>query len=356
MKSSHPIFAPIRRVLLGSVCAGALLAFGVASPASAAVVKTGPATSTPPPADNGAPDPANPRRPAAPIHRLPQVTGPGSPAAPTRTITRTPVPGDGHIGNRPPYGLGTGLPGQSKPIHLPLPRVTNDPPAFPRQQTPPQQRIVTVPWWYWNGWGADVWSTGSGDGRYDPNSNNNNGQPLPPMLPPIPPPPGAQAQIEAAEGTMAQVRTRIQNALLASPAWRTANAAVAQAQADLDAATIRAKDELATHPEYSALLARKQQIAAEIARIHRTVKEPSIELLTPLATQDMQTGAALNRMEAKLKAQDPRVADARARLIAAQAQVDGMKKQVDADVTADPTWQAAQLKLQAARQHLAAGQ
>jgi hypothetical protein len=267
---------------------------------------------------------------------------------------------------RAPYGAGAGLPGQGTGgsyIHpLPLPPIDKGHHHHPEGNG--NEPIVVIPWWAYSGvnpW--DVWDDdtyGSGNGPFDNfnsgNNNNGNSNPIPPMLPPPPPGPTAQDQIQSAQQTMAQVRDLTEKRLEASPEWQRANAAVLVAQAELDAANAKAKETLSNNSDYRTLQDRREKIEAEIARIHRTNPNASPAVLTPLAVQDMDAGTALNEMQDTLLAQDPNVAQARRKLAAASAQVEAMKRQVDADVMADPAWQAAQRQLQAARQHLAAGQ
>ena len=297
-------------------------------------------------------DPTDPTPPQKPTPRLPVVVDPPrNTGTPGRTVTPSPGQGTG-LGTRAPYGLGTGLPqgsGSSGRL-LPLPPVL--PPHSHQNQQSQLPQPVQLPWWY-TGWGGDYWNNtddGNGTGFTGSSDSGQGPTQVPPMIPGAPADSNVIQSTDAAQGTMAQIRTLKETQMEASPEWRSAIAALNQAQSDLDAANAQAKDALSSNSDYKALLDKRSQIEAEIARIHRTVSDPSPDMLTPLAQDDMNAGAKLTRMESKLLADDPGVIDAKKRIADARGKLDALKKEVDAQVMGDPNWQAAhQQVLQASR-------
>jgi chromosome segregation ATPase len=220
-----------------------------------------------------------------------------------------------------------------------------------------ERPAIILPEWIVDACGiGDYWADMGDDAGANVNVNQNQ-PPIPPMLPPVPAAlqPTPQVQMAIAQAAMDQVRAVVQARLETSVEWQVANAAVTHALADIDAATAQAKQDLSKNQQYTDLVDRRQKIQDQIAHIQYTVKDPTPAMLTPLATANLDLGSQIKTMEADLLAKNPAVADAQQRLWTAQAKVESLKKSVDADVLADPTWQAARQQLEAARVRIASG-
>ncbi|HWE01236.1 MAG TPA: hypothetical protein VG326_02410 [Tepidisphaeraceae bacterium] len=224
-------------------------------------------------------------------------------------------------------------------------------------------RTVYVPGYGYANWTGDYntpwWNTpgtwyANGDYQQSP---DNTGAAAPAV-----PSPRVQ-QEEAARAEMMAARARLSRDFESKDNVRSALGAVQQAEHDYDGAVADLTRRLAQDPAYAEAEAQKEKDAQKVAAARADARRPAPVIIPGAATQAAPISQkVVNAAEQKLNAaslvtailaererSDPAVKNAREKLDAATERLNGMKDNFDAALKADPQWQAASQKLDAAR-------
>jgi len=163
----------------------------------------------------------------------------------------------------------------------------------------------------------------------------------------------AQAALNNAQSRFDDVARELRSEFQQSGEYRTALAAVEQAQADFDAARAIVLGRLADDPAYKA--ARQKKEAAEKARDELDAAPGSPEQ-TAAATAVLDAASEVSKLETAAINADPAASAARERLAAASARLNDLKKKFEDSIANHPKLQALRKELETAKAKLSAAE
>lgn len=187
------------------------------------------------------------------------------------------------------------------------------------------------------------------------NTNNRNNRAGAPQLP-------SDAQVKSADKEAATAKSEVVKASSAvnlaavdlhrtfetSADYKAAADAKAKAQTDYETARAPVLEALKAKPEYLAAKGAKDRAEQERDAL-ATSETASIAQKSEAATIVMNTGTVVTRLEGDALAADPKVTDARNRLVDANNRLSQLEKDFEASLKNDPKWQAAKASLDQAK-------
>jgi hypothetical protein len=223
-------------------------------------------------------------------------------------------------------------------------------------------RTVYVPGYGYSNWYGDYtapyWNT---PGTWYANGDTGAGQ-QPASTPgdPAAPIPPARAQEDAARAEMIAARARVAGQFETADDIHAGLHDVQEAQRAFDAAVAKVNRDLKQDPAYQQAEAKKQEAAQKVESARATDPQPAPSAATtrpsPIspalvqaAEQKLNAAEQVTAIESDRAQADPAVIEAREKLEAATERLNGMKAKFDAALNADPQWQAARQKLDAAK-------
>ncbi len=157
----------------------------------------------------------------------------------------------------------------------------------------------------------------------------------------------SNTEVEKAESNLNTIAVNLRSAFESSPDYVAALAAQTQAQAEYDAAANAAKAHLADNAAYQSALKQKAKTEKEIDAMHQ--RGESGEDVMKATQQSIQFGAEVHRLEGEALLADPKVADAKGKLVAATTKVSTMRKEFETSVHQNTVWQTSKTALDEAR-------
>ena len=204
---------------------------------------------------------------------------------------------------------------------------------------------------YWNAPGG--WYNNQGYSSQQGNNSKDSG-----VAAPIP---SVRPEEEAAQAEMTSSQARLAKQFESSDDVRAALHDVQQAQHAYDAAVAKAKKQIKEDPDFKQAEADKQQAARKVEAVQAADRQKSTppgtatqpapispEILRA-AQQKLNAASEVSTITADHAQTDGTVNEAREKLETAADKLNGMKDKFDASLQADPQWQAAKQKLDAAR-------
>ncbi len=221
-------------------------------------------------------------------------------------------------------------------------------------------RIVYIPGYGYSNWNGDYsspyWSTAgtwyNNDGVSNQRANGNSNVTTPVQ--------STRPEAEAAQAEMTSTRARLAKQFESSDEVRAALHDVKEAQHAYDAAVAKSKRNLKNNPEYKQVEAEKQQAARKVEAAQAADRQPApsaaVTQPAPISPEVLRAAQQKLNVATEEKAivadqgqTDSSVIEAREKLETAADKLNGMKDKFDATLQADPQWQTAKQKLDAAR-------
>ncbi|HEV7302017.1 MAG TPA: hypothetical protein VGN72_21960 [Tepidisphaeraceae bacterium] len=149
-----------------------------------------------------------------------------------------------------------------------------------------------------------------------------------------------RAQQNQAKSQMESARLRVVKTFEASEDWQKAQQELQQAQAAYDEASKPVLDALKEKPEYKESKKAEEEARAAVQAAHKE-GDPSPAEVTAPATEALEAGSEVTKMEQAALDADPKVAELKAKRDEIAARLQALQQQRDAAILADPEWQAA---------------
>jgi chromosome segregation ATPase len=169
----------------------------------------------------------------------------------------------------------------------------------------------------------------------------------------------AQSAVNALHTKIAQIHVRIQSGFESRADWAAAKKAVADAQAQYDAAQKPVMDALHANPDYQQLVTNRKaaqdkmdELKAQSQATDSEGQQAQEDALSQAAGEVVNDGYAMLKMEREARDNDSTLTAAKEQLSDAKAALEALQAEVTAAMQGDPEYQAAQTELTSAEQQL----
>jgi DNA repair exonuclease SbcCD ATPase subunit len=170
----------------------------------------------------------------------------------------------------------------------------------------------------------------------------------------------AQSTVNGLNKKIAQIHLRIQEGFESRADWVAATKAVADAQAQYDAAQKPVMDALHANPDYQQLVANRKaaqdkldELKAQPQAVDSEGQQAQEDALGQAAGEVVNDGYAILKMEREARDGDSTLTASKAQLSDAKTALEALQEQVSAAMEADPEYQTTQTALASAQQQLA---
>jgi chromosome segregation ATPase len=162
----------------------------------------------------------------------------------------------------------------------------------------------------------------------------------------------AQAEVARVKAAQAKIKARVQSKFETKEDWQAATTNLKKAQAGMEAARKPAQAKMLASPEYKALVDKRAKAQETVAALQAKGAKADAKELDKAHQEVLETGLALRKAETDLIDNDPKVADAKAKLGEAQKAMDALKEEVNQAVLDEPTYAQTETELATAEQSL----